>query len=163
MLLPIIPKAGFAAFLPQERRLRFFNPHTDERLRVCYWDNGQYLDNELETVNHFFRDYRTNGVKDIDVRLLDLLYEISKKIPSGKPLHLISGYRSPATNRMLRARSKGVARHSLHMKGYAADIRIPGFKTAALRQIAVDLGVGGVGYYPKSDFVHVDIGRVRYW
>jgi len=163
LLFPMITQKSFAERVPRERRLRCYNPHTGERLNVCYWHNGRYLDEELKTVNHFFRDFRTESVSDIDVRLLDLLHALFEKTSDGNSLHLISGYRSPETNRMLRAKSSGVARKSLHMTGQAADIRIPGVETKTVKMIAVNLGLGGVGYYPRSDFVHIDIGRVRRW
>ena len=163
LLLPFFPKVGFGAFLKKERNLRFYNIHTNEKLNVCYWRNGAYLDNELLAINHFFRDFRTGESKSIDAKLLDLLYVISREVDQLATIHLVSGYRSPKTNELLRHNSSGVAKKSLHMKGYAADIRIPGIKTAALKKIAVGLAIGGVGYYSKSDFVHVDIGRVRQW
>lgn len=163
LVFPLFPKEGFSAISNQKHKLRFYNTHTDEGLEVCYWANGAYREDELTLINHFFRDFRTGDVKEIDSRLLDLLYVISQKAGPNACLHLISGYRSPETNRKLRQNSNGVARKSLHMIGHAADIRIPGFKTASLRKIAMDIGRGGVGYYPESDFVHVDIGRVRHW
>lgn len=163
LFCPLFPKDGFGAYSREERSLEFYNTHTAELLNVCYWRDGEYLEGELASIDHFFRDFRTGDIKKIDPRLLDLLYTISRKAGRNASLHLISGYRSPETNQKLRQNSSGVARKSLHMLGHAADIRIPGLKTAALRQVAVDLGVGGVGYYPKSDFVHVDIGRVRQW
>ena len=163
LILPLFPKAAFSEFVKKERNLRFYNIHTNENLNACYWRNGAYLDNELLSINHFFRDFRTGEIKPIDAKLLDLLYVISRKVGQSATIHLISGYRSPKTNEMLRHNGSGVAKKSLHMKGYAADIRIPGIKTTALKTIAVGLAAGGVGYYPKSDFVHVDIGRVRQW
>lgn len=163
LFFPLVPQIGFCALSNEARDLRFYNTHTDERLDVCYWANGSYLNGELASINHFFRDFRTGDVKVIDPRLLDLLHAISQKAGPKASLHLISGYRSPKTNQKLRQNSSGVARKSMHMLGHAADIRIPGVETATLRKIAVKIGGGGVGYYPKSDFVHVDIGRVRYW
>lgn len=147
----------------RERRLQFYNIHTRERLQICYWANGNYHGDALDAINHFFRDFRTGDVKTIDVRLLDLLHDVCETVPGGNTLHLISGYRSPETNRMLSSISSGVSIKSLHMLGQAADIRLPGVRTAKLRDIAASLGVGGVGYYPESDFVHVDIGHVRCW
>jgi uncharacterized protein YcbK (DUF882 family) len=170
LMFPAFPKVGLAVpvkekhTLPKgEHTLRLFNTHTDEKLHVCYWKDGKYLDEELAAVNHFFRDFRTGDVTAIDRRLLDLLHTISKKAPKDASLHLISGFRSPETNQKLRSGSKSVARKSLHMTGQAADIRIPGMKTSVLRKIAIDIGEGGVGFYQKSDFVHVDTGRVRQW
>lgn len=163
LVFPLFPKNGFSALSNEVRDLRFYNTHTDERLEVCYWANGSYRKDELSAINHFFRDFRTGDVKAIDTRLIDLLHAISKKAGPKASLHLISGYRSPKTNQKLRQNSSGVARKSMHMLGHAADIRIPGVETAALREIAVKMCGGGVGFYPKSDFVHVDIGQVRYW
>jgi uncharacterized protein YcbK (DUF882 family) len=163
LMVPVFPKIGSAALPNAERELRFYHTHTGETLRVCYWQDGRYLDSELSSINHFFRDFRNGDVIKIDTRLVDLLYAISQKTGGNPAFHLISGYRSPATNEKLRQNSGGVARKSLHMQGHAADIRIPGVKTAELRKIAIDIGGGGVGYYPESNFVHVDIGRVRQW
>ena len=109
------------------------------------------------------RDHRSGEVKAIDTQLLELLHALALKTSPQAPFHVISGYRSPATNKKLRKKSTGVASRSLHMQGKAIDIRIPGFKTRKLRNVALKLKAGGVGYYAKSDFVHVDIGRVRYW
>jgi uncharacterized protein YcbK (DUF882 family) len=147
----------------QERRLVFFNTHTHEKLDICYARGGDYQPEALAAVNNILRDHRTNEVSTIDTRLLDLLCAIRDKAGPNACLHIISGYRSPQTNRMLRKRSRGVARKSLHMQGHAADIRIPCLSTARLRRLAVDLRQGGVGYYPRADFVHVDIGQVRTW
>ena len=162
----VLPKAVYATPRPEERGerlLKFFNTHTRERLEVCYCRDGHYDHDAIKAVNTILRDHRTDEVHPIDLRLLDLLHAIRTKVGQDSCLHIISGYRSPATNAMLRRRSSGVARKSLHMKGYAADIRISGMPLAQLRQIAVDLNRGGVGFYPSSDFVHVDIGRVRRW
>lgn len=146
-----------------EQHLKFFNTHTQERLEVCYRRDGQYHQDAIEAVNKILRDHRTNEVHPIDLRLLDLLHTIRAKAGQDSCLHIISGYRSPATNAELRRRSRRVASKSLHMLGHAVDIRIPGVRTSAVRKIAMGLGQGGVGFYPKSDFVHVDIGRVRVW
>lgn len=163
LIFPLFSKDGICAPSQEERNLKFYNTHTGERLKVSYWCDGAYIESELTSINHFFRDFRNGDIKAIDTRLLDILYAISRKVDSNASMYLISGYRSPETNEKLRQNSSGVARKSLHMLGHAADIRIPGVKTADLRNIAIDLGGGGVGYYPKSDFVHVDIGRVRQW
>jgi uncharacterized protein YcbK (DUF882 family) len=145
------------------KNLAFYNIHTNERLHVCYSRNGSYDIKALSRINHILRDHRSGEVKAIDTQLLELLHALSHKTNPQKPFHVISGYRSPATNKKLRKTSKGVASSSLHMQGKAIDIRIPGFRTRQLRNVARKLKVGGVGYYSKSDFVHVDIGRVRYW
>jgi len=161
-----LPQALYATPRPGERgkrTLRFFNTHTRERLEICYCRDGQYDHDAIKAVNTILRDHRTDEVHPIDLRLLDLLHAIRTKVGRDSCLHIISGYRSPATNAQLRRRSRGVARKSLHMLGHAADIRIPGIRTGSVRKIALAMGQGGVGYYPKSDFVHVDIGRVRAW
>lgn len=162
----VLPGQLYAALTsddPWERRLVFFNTHTHEKLDVCYARGESYRTEALGAVNHIMRDHRTNEVNPIDPRLLDLLCAIRSKAGADACLNIISGYRSPRTNQRLHQRSRGVARKSLHMKGHAADIRIPGLATRRLRRIAVDLRQGGVGYYPQSNFVHVDIGPVRSW
>jgi uncharacterized protein YcbK (DUF882 family) len=146
-----------------ERSLRFYNTHTGERLAATYWARGQYLSDGLEEINHILRDHRSGEIARIDPELLDLLHVLHGKLPAKGPFHVISGYRSPATNAQLRSQSSGVAKKSLHMKGMAIDIRLPGVELKELRRAAVQLRGGGVGYYAKSNFVHVDVGRVRYW
>ncbi len=145
------------------RALRFTHTHTGERLAVEYFSGGAYLPDALATVNHFLRDFRTGDVHLIDPELLDLLHRLAATAETSKPFQVISGYRSPATNEMLRHRSEGVAAGSLHMKGQAIDIRLADVPLPKLRQAALDARRGGVGYYPASDFVHVDTGRVRMW
>lgn len=148
------------------RTLSFFNTHTGERVTSAYCCDGRYEPEALKQINHILRDFRTNEVKPIDPRLLDLLHELGGTLESDAPFHIISGYRSPHTNAALRARGgadTGVASKSLHMVGKAIDIRVPGVKLDHLRAAARSLKLGGVGYYPSSNFVHVDTGRVRYW
>lgn len=145
------------------RKLAFYNLHTGERLAATYWADGGYVPDELGAINHLLRDFRTGDVHVIDPKLLDLLYALDRRLGSSQPFHVISGYRSPRTNAMLHAKSSGVAVHSLHMVGKAIDIRVPGRPLTELRTAALALRRGGVGYYPKSDFVHVDTGRVRHW
>jgi len=164
----LVPGAAFAApaAAPRERALSFFNTHTGERLRVTYCCDGRYRPEALRQINHILRDFRLGEVKEMDVNLLDLLSDLSLRLGSDEPFHVISGYRSPRTNAMLRARGgavTGVAGGSLHMVGKAIDIRVPGVKLDRLRAAALSLKRGGVGYYPDSDFVHVDTGRVRFW
>ena len=146
-----------------ERSLDFYNTHTGEQLRTVYWLEGSYVSESLNDINHILRDHRTNEVKNIDKSLLDLLFSIRTKLETHQPFHVISGYRSAETNALLRSHSSGIAKNSLHLIGEAIDIRVPGRALRALRQVALDLKSGGVGYYPQSDFVHVDVGRVRYW
>lgn len=160
------PPAAARSGLAMERDLAFFHTHTGERLSTAYCAGGEYIAPALKGVNHVLRDFRANQVKPIDPALLDLLFELNGVLGTDQPFHVISGYRTPETNAMLQERGgsqSGVATHSLHMDGKAIDIRVPGIKLAHLRDSAKSLKIGGVGYYPGSDFVHVDTGRVRYW
>jgi uncharacterized protein YcbK (DUF882 family) len=157
------PAFAKSVFVAPERSVSLYNLHTGESLKTVYWAEGDYVAESLSEINYLMRDYRNDQVKAIHPPLLNLLYAITDQLGTTKPIQLISGYRSPATNALLHARSSGVAKHSLHMEGMASDIRIPGHDLRELHQIAMSLRGGGVGYYPKSDFVHVDVGRVRYW
>jgi uncharacterized protein YcbK (DUF882 family) len=167
----LVPSRAFAASntvtsKAPERVLSFFNTHTGERLTSAYCCAGEYQPHALEQINFILRDFRANEIKPIDPKLLDLLHELHGTLEVDQPFHIISGYRSPATNAMLRARGgehTGVASGSLHMVGQAIDIRVPGVGLDNLRAAARSLKLGGVGYYPSSNFVHVDTGRVRYW
>ncbi|WP_300362216.1 YcbK family protein [Hydrogenimonas sp.] len=148
----------------QEKRLSLYNIHTGEMEKATFWADGEYVAEELERLDRLLRDYRTGDIHTMDRRLFDLLHDIESHFGTAhKPFHIISGYRSPKTNEMLRKHSRGVAKQSLHMKGQAIDINLPGVELAQLRLAARRLRRGGVGYYPKSGFVHVDTGRVRYW
>ncbi len=149
--------------LSPERSLAFYNTHTGESLKTVYSIEGDYLPDALSKINYILRDHRNNEIKAIDVDLLDLLYAIATKLETTQPFHIISGYRSPASNALLHRTSSGVAEHSQHIEGKAADIRLPGNSLSMLRRVSVSLKAGGVGYYPTSDFVHVDVARVRYW
>jgi uncharacterized protein YcbK (DUF882 family) len=148
---------------PGPRELGFLNLHTGETLRTTYWENGAYLPDALADVNYLLRDFRTGDVKAIDVGLLDLLHDLRTRLESTEAYQVISGYRSPKTNSMLASQSNGVAKKSLHMKGLAIDVSLPRRKLGDLRRVAMAMRRGGVGYYPKSGFVHLDVGRVRYW
>jgi uncharacterized protein YcbK (DUF882 family) len=152
------PAASSAA-----RSLALWHTHTHENLRVAFADATGYRAAALGQVNSFLRDFRTSEVHDIDPKLLDLLHRLAGELDAPEPFHVISGYRSRRTNSALRSKSGGVARYSLHMEGKAIDIRLPGVPLAQVREAALDLKLGGVGYYPGSDFVHVDTGRVRAW
>jgi len=167
-----VPRAAQAASRPSatpkapERVLSFFNTHTGERLKTAYCCGGEYQPEALQQVNHILRDFRANEIKPIDPKLLDLLSELGGTLETDQPFHIISGYRSPQTNSLLRERggaTTGVASHSLHMVGQAIDIRVPGVRLDELRGAARSLKIGGVGFYPDLNFVHVDVGRVRYW
>ncbi len=145
------------------RDLHFFNPHTGEKVDVTYFTKGKYLTSAMRDINHIFRDHRTGVIKPIDTKLLDSLYALSKKLEMKAPFHIISGYRTPETNAMLRRESSQVAQKSYHIKGKAADIRVPGRSLSIVHRAAVGIKAGGVGYYPGDDFVHIDTGEIRYW
>jgi uncharacterized protein YcbK (DUF882 family) len=154
--------AVFATAL-ETRSLSFVHTHTGEQLVARYYHNGCYESACLREINHFLRDFRTGDVHSIDPALLDVLFDLQVLADREARFEVISGYRSPGTNSRLRRKSSGVASHSLHMEGKAIDIRISGFPTTKLRDNALALKRGGVGYYAASDFVHVDTGRVRFW
>ena len=165
-LLIALPACAAVATVPaaHQHRLRFFHTHTGERLDIIYREGDRYLPEALARLNHFLRDHRTGDVHEYDPKVFDLLYDLTDVL--GKPgaeVDVICGYRTPWSNEFLRQRSNGVARHSLHLQAMAIDIRVPGVATATLHDAAVALHRGGVGYYQKSDFVHVDVGRVRLW
>lgn len=163
------PVAAAATATPAKatRALSFVHTHTAEKLSIQYCCDGRYEPGALARLNHLLRDFRTGEVKPIDPKLFDLLHELSAELGVEEaPFHIISGFRSPVTNSMLRARGgahTGVATTSLHMVGKAMDIRLPEVKLKSLREAAASLKRGGVGYYASSNFVHVDTGRVRYW
>src|SRR6266702_2338285 len=155
---------GFAlASAPAARKLKFENIHTGERLAADYALDGRDEPSALEAINRILRDYRTGDVHVIEPRLLDLLHELNARLETDAPFQVISGFRSPRTNAMLHERSSGVASKSLHTQGMAIDIRVPGRALNLLHANALSLNRGGVGLYPTSDFVHVDVGRVRRW
>jgi uncharacterized protein YcbK (DUF882 family) len=151
---------------PHEYLLRLYHTHTGERLDVVYRRGDQYIPEALDELDHYLRDHRTGDVRHFDPRLFDLLYDLTASLgdPGGE-IDVICGYRTPWSNEFLRTRNPhtGVAQHSLHMQAEAIDIRLPGIPTSELRDAAVRLHRGGVGYYRSSDFVHVDVGRVRHW
>ncbi|QNA87738.1 DUF882 domain-containing protein [Massilia sp. Dwa41.01b] len=159
--MPALAKAAQAA--PGERTLRLYNTHTGESLRSVFWAEGQFIPDALQDINKLLRDHRNNKIAEMDTKLIVLLNEVSTKFGDNQTLHIISGYRSPESNAKLHANSSGVAKHSMHMDGKAIDIRLPGKDLAQLRKAAVSMRAGGVGYYPDSQFVHMDTGRVRYW
>lgn len=163
-LTPVQALARFSLTGMQERSLSLLNTHTGERLKeVVYWEHGDYVLDALANLNHVLRDHRTNEVHPIDPMTLDLMAAISRKVGAKHPFEIISGYRSPKTNNLLRGKSNGVAKNSYHMQGKAVDLRLPGVSLKTVRKAALDLRMGGVGYYPKSGFVHIDSGRVRSW
>lgn len=151
------------ASVDTSRALRLFNIHTGEGREIEYYGNGRYYKDGLAELNTLLRDYRTGDVFGMNPQLMDLAFLMQQLMHAPSPIHVISGFRSPKTNAMLRSRSSAVARNSFHMRGMAMDIRVPGFDTRAVHYLAKRLQVGGVGYYPDSDFVHMDVGPVRYW
>jgi len=147
-----------------ERRLRLYHTHTLEHLDVVYRRGAEYVSDALWKLDAFLRDHRTGDIHRFDPRLFDLLSDLTTA--SGHPdaeINIICGYRTPWSNEFLKTHTSGVAKNSLHMQAEAIDIRLPGLKTSMLRDVALGLGRGGVGYYPGSDFIHVDVGRVRHW
>lgn len=149
----------------ETRTLKLYNAHTKERVSITFKKNGRYLPDGLREANRFLRDWRRNEMTKIDPELLDLVWEVYQKVGARQPIHVVSSYRSPATNNMLRKRSSGVAKNSQHTLGKAMDFFIPGVKLATLRATGLRKQVGGVGYYPRSGspFVHMDTGSVRHW
>ena len=137
--------------------------HTGERVKSVYWEKGRYIPGVLRDIEKILRDHRTGKTHAIDLRLLDILQLLYSRMGARKEIQVISGYRSPETNKMLALHNNSVAKQSLHMQGKAIDIRLPEFSLAELRKAALSLKVGGVGYYPDSNFIHLDTGHVRYW
>jgi uncharacterized protein YcbK (DUF882 family) len=160
--------AGFgplrhAAASTAAHRLSFYHIHTAEKLTITYREQGAVIPEALTEINRYLRDFRTEQVHDIDVVLLDTLHALYETFDARGNFEVISGYRSPRTNAALRHVTTGVAENSLHIQGQAIDVRLTSAKTAALRDAAIARKAGGVGYYPESNFVHIDTGRVRAW
>ena len=162
---------GRAASSPQaptpegrDHRLLLYNTHTAERIDIVFRRGGQYVPDALAKLDYFLRDHRTGDVRHFDPRLYDILSDLTLSVghPGGE-IDIICGYRTSSTNESLRARTAGVAKNSLHIQAEAIDLRMPGIDTLKLRRAALALHRGGVGYYPHSDFIHVDVGRVRQW
>jgi uncharacterized protein YcbK (DUF882 family) len=159
--VPALARAAVAA--PHERVLRLYNTHTGESIKSVFWAEGQFIPEAVADINKLLRDHRSNTVAQMDPQLLLLLDKVSGKFGGSDVLHVISGYRSPETNAKLAKASGGVAKHSMHLEGKAIDIRMPGRDLAALHKAAMAEQAGGVGYYPSSQFVHLDTGRPRHW
>jgi len=162
----VLPASSVVGTLspPPDYHLRLFHTHTGERLDIVYRRGEQYVPEALTRLDEYLRDHRTGDIHHYDPRVFDLLHDLTAKL--GEPqseIDVVCGYRSPWSNEFLRTHGHGVALHSLHMEAMAIDIRIPGVKTSRLRDAALELHRGGVGYYAQSDFVHVDVGRVRRW
>ncbi len=167
LLLPANATAPSVAPVPlparEVRLLSFMNTHTGETFADAYWENGAYVPDAMAAINHVMRDHRTDEVHEIDPRLMDQLSDLRSITEISAPYQIISGYRSPRTNAMLHSNSNGVASRSLHMDGRAIDIRVQGVPLTRLRDAALGMRAGGVGYYAASDFIHIDTGRVRRW
>jgi len=165
-IAPFLHPSEVAVQAGREYRLRFYHTHTRERLDIVYRRSDSYSPVALAELDHFLRDHRTGEVRHFDPRVFDLLHDLTSAVnDSNGEIDVICGYRTPWSNEFLRSRSAhtGVARHSLHMQAEAIDIRLPGVPTSVVRDAALRLHRGGVGYYAASDFVHVDVGRVRRW
>ena len=159
----LAPKLLNAA-IQNERYLLFYNPNTGETVRRVYWTPREgYIPESIGEISWALRDHHNDQVRQFDPSVLDQLYAMQLQMRLGQPIHVISGYRSPSTNWMLCERSRGVARKSYHMQAMALDVRVPGRRSWDLCQAARSLGAGGVGYYPRANFVHIDSGPVRYW
>ncbi|MDH3616716.1 MAG: DUF882 domain-containing protein [Gammaproteobacteria bacterium] len=146
-----------------ERQLSFYHTHTGKELQVTYQRNGEFLDSALSAINNFLYDFRTGDATSIDPELVDLIYEVREAAGGRGTVEVISAYRSPETNEMLRSRSSGVAKNSQHLFGKAIDIRLRDVELTKVRDAALAMKRGGVGYYETSNFVHIDTGRVRRW
>ena len=162
-MLALAPVGAAYARSLERRTLSFEHTHTGESLSVLYFRAGEYLTASLEQINWVLRDFRTDETHPIDTRTLDILFDLQTLANRDEPYQVISGYRSARTNAALRSYSKGVAEHSLHIEGRAIDVRLPGFSSRRLYELAREMQRGGVGYYPQSDFVHLDSGPVRFW
>jgi uncharacterized protein YcbK (DUF882 family) len=145
------------------RTLSFHSVNTLESITITFWRDGRYVQSELDRLNAFLRDSRNGDLVQMDPQLFDVLWHVQRALGSDAPYQVLSAYRSPETNAWLASASRGVAWDSLHMRGQAIDVKLPGRSPYQIRQAARALGLGGVGYYPRSGFVHIDTGPVRYW
>jgi len=146
-----------------ERSIQLLNTHTGETLKTVFWGEGRYQPRAIAQISRLLRDHRSGAIHPIDPRLLDLIVAVQNRVGAKGAVHIISGYRSPATNAIMAAFSDGVATNSLHTKGKAVDIRLPGHSVRHIGRAARTLRAGGVGLYPDSDFVHIDTGPIRTW
>jgi uncharacterized protein YcbK (DUF882 family) len=167
MLLPASGSAephGAVTSAQPEYRLRMYHTHTNQRIDIVYRVGDNYVPGALDKLNDFLADHRTGDVIEYDPRVFDLLYKLTAATGTpSREIDVVCGYRTPQSNEFLRRTTVGVAQHSRHMLGQAIDIRMPGVSTLTLRNLALGLHIGGVGYYPQSQFVHVDVGPVRRW
>ncbi len=161
--LSVSPYELFSLRLPVDRSIKLYNAHTGEYLNATYWAKDHFVKDELKKINYLLRDHRTGEVREMDLKLLDLLYSIQLIRDTDKHIKVFSGYRSPKTNSRLRKNSEGIAKNSFHLKAQAIDINLPGTELKNLKKLATFLRRGGVGYYPRSGFMHIDTGPIRYW
>ena len=155
--------AGFLRGAGDIRRIKMYSGRTGERIDMIYWIEGNYIKDAVSELNYFMRDWRTDGVKSMDLRTVDIMAASHNLLDVSEPYMLLSGYRSPQTNAMLRSRSRGVAKNSLHMRGQAADLRLASRSVNQMARAAIACNGGGVGRYSDSNFVHMDCGQVRNW
>jgi uncharacterized protein YcbK (DUF882 family) len=155
--------AGFLRGAGDIRRIRMFSGRTGERIDMVYWIDGKYIKDAVKEINYFMRDWRSDDVKEIDLRTIDIMAASHNLLDVNEPYMMLSGYRSPKTNAMLRSRSRGVAKNSLHMRGQAADLRLSSRSVTQMANAAIACRAGGVGKYRRSNFVHMDCGVVRSW
>ena len=148
---------------PAYKSLSFEHTHTGDKLKLTYFEQGRYIKGALQEINYLLRDYHNDDIHPIDTALLDQLFDLKQKLGVTKPFHIVSGYRSPLTNAQLRKHSSGVAEHSFHMQGRAIDIQIEGVEAKTIQNAAIAMARGGVGYYPRNSFVHIDTGEIRSW
>ncbi|RIZ70475.1 MAG: DUF882 domain-containing protein [Methylococcales bacterium] len=150
-------------YTPSHKTLFLEHEHTGDSLKLTYFEQGRYVHGALEEINFLMRDYHTDDVHPIDTALLDQLFDLNEILGINKPIHIVSGYRSPFTNAQLRRNTPGVAEHSFHMQGRAIDIRIEGMQARTIKDAALSMAQGGVGFYPYNNFVHLDTGDIRTW
>lgn len=162
-ILPVNTIAATLGNPSDERILRFQNLNTWETLRVCYYKNNALQPEALSKINYILRDHHKNSIQPIDTDLIDLLYTVDQQVEGETVFQVLSGYRTPQTNQLLFKRTRGVAKNSFHIKGQAIDVRLSECATSCLHDICIQLQVGGVGYYPRRNFVHIDTGPVRTW
>ncbi len=155
--------AGFLRGAGDIRRLRMYSGRTGEHLDTIYWIEGKYIKDAIKEINYFMRDWREDAVKNMDIRNFDIITAAHTLLDTTEPYLLLSGYRTPKTNAMLRSRSRGVAKNSLHMKGQANDVRLKTRTVSQIYKAGMSCGAGGVGKYSRSNFVHMDCGAVRTW
>lgn len=163
MAQAVVAPVAAGPLRPPVRSLAFVHTHTGEKATITYWEQGRYLPQGLAQINHLLRDHYNDQVSVIDPALVELLHRLVQQLDTRKPLHIVSAYRSAQTNERLRQRGNGVAKRSLHLDGKAIDIRIPGHDLNQVHRAALSLKGGGVGLYTRSQFVHLDVGRVRRW